>query len=100
MTSPTRAKVSKRQASHFIHLIRLQAVDFLLGHGFRMEAPFLRGVPYLSWEEESKARAATAANHEMPDIAISPADTENIQLLQRARLEIDAWIQRKEVSQI
>ncbi|KAG8531494.1 uncharacterized protein KY384_003123 [Bacidia gigantensis] len=56
-----------------------------------MEAPFLNGIPYLSWEEESLARAAAVDKNELPDIGISIDDTESLQLLRRARYEIDLW---------
>ena len=71
-----------------------------MGNGFKMDDPFLKGVPYLSWEEEAEARAVAAAEwtNDIPDIALSPGDTENMQLLEGVRLEINAWNKRGEVS--
>ena len=96
------------------------AVDFLLGHGFQMDgktflstyrdergltmpsAPFLRGVPYLSFEEESSVRAAAEAQwdrNDYADISIEPDDGENLALMNRVRGKVDAWLQTTPVSQ-
>ena len=65
-----------------------------------MDAPFLEGVPYLSFEEESMARTTAAADwarDDLVDIGIKDNDTENLQLMRRVRLEIDAWMRRATV---
>ncbi len=70
------------------------AVEFLLGHGFRMEAPFFEGVPYLSRGEEAASRAAEAAKRDknsLADIFIRRGDTESLEFVQRVRQEITAW---------
>lgn len=70
------------------------AVEFLLNHGFRMDAPFVEGVPYYSREEESAARNTASARRNMiavADIAIKNDDTESLKFIQRVRSEIDAW---------
>ena len=65
-----------------------------------MDAPFLRGISYLSWEEEAKARAVAAAEwarETLADISISPDDAENLQLMARVRAEIAVWSERTAV---
>lgn len=74
------------------------AVDFLLGHGFRMEAPFLEGVPYFSREEEAASRAAEVAKRDrnnFPDIFIRDGDTESLDFIQRVRQEVTVWRNRR-----
>ncbi len=70
------------------------AVDFLLKNGFRMEAPFTVGVPYLSRDEEALARVLGAARGDrsnVADIAILPTNVESLEFVQRVRKEIDVW---------
>ena len=79
------------------------AVDFLLGHGFRMEAPFLEGVPYLSREEEAASRAAESAKRDkssFADIFIRDGDTESLDFIQRVRQEVTDWSYRSTVSSL
>lgn len=81
--------------------LTLPAVDFLLGHGFRMEAPFLEGVPYFSRKEEAESRATEAAKRDrnsFSDIFIRDGDTESLQFIQRVRQEVTAWRNRSTVS--
>ena len=76
------------------------AVDFLLAHHFSMETPFVRGVPYLSWEEEADARAIAAREwdkEDFADISIQLGDTENLLLMKRVREEIADWRQQTPV---
>lgn len=73
------------------------AVEFLLGHGFRMEAPFLEGVPYFSREEEAASRAAEVAKRDrnsFADIFIRDEDTESLEFIQRVRQEVTDWRNR------
>ena len=77
------------------------AVEFLLGHGFRMEAPFSEGVPYFSRQEEAESRAAEVAKRDknnFVDIFIRDGDTESLQFIQRVRQEVTAWRNRSTVS--
>ena len=77
------------------------AVEFLLGHGFRMDAPYLEGVPYFSREEEAQSRAAELAKwdrNSFADIFIRDGDTESLKFIQRVRQEITAWRNRSTVS--
>ena len=76
------------------------AVEFLLGHNFRMEAPFLEGVPYFSREEEATARSLAYARRDrinVADIFIDQDDVESLEFLRRVRQEIMAWRSRKTV---
>lgn len=85
------------------HWLTFPAVEFLLGHGFRMEAPFLEGVPYFSREEEAASRAAEAAKRDrnsFVDIFIRDGDTESLEFIQRVRQEVTAWRNRGTVSSL
>lgn len=77
------------------------AVDFLLSHNYRMDAPFMRGITYLSWEEEALAREIAAADwsrDNFADIGIHKDDLENLQLMQQVRDDIANWMMRSAVS--
>lgn len=79
------------------------AVEFLLGHGFRMDAPFLEGVPYFSRGEEAASRVAEAAKRDrnsLADIFIRDGDTESLNFVQRVREEVTAWRDRSTVSSL
>lgn len=81
--------------------LTIPAVEFLLGHGFRMEAPFVEGVPYFSREEEAASRAAEVAKRDrnsLADIFIRDGDTESIDFVQRVRQEVTAWRNHDTVS--
>ncbi|KAI9702583.1 MAG: hypothetical protein M1836_001063 [Candelina mexicana] len=70
------------------------AVEFLLRNGFKMEAPFTVGVPYLSRDEEELARVlgnARGDRSNVADIAVLPTDVESLEFLQRVRGEIEVW---------
>lgn len=76
------------------------AVDFLLGHNFRMEAPFLLGVPYLSREEEATSRSLEIARRDrntFVDIFVQDDDIKSIEFVRRVRQEVSAWSNRKTV---
>ena len=71
------------------------AVEFLLGVGFRMDAPFKEGVPYLSRDEEARARSSAIARQDrnrFKDIFIPDNDIDSLELVRRARQEISDWI--------
>ncbi|KAI9809416.1 MAG: hypothetical protein M1827_006852 [Pycnora praestabilis] len=70
------------------------AVEFLLSHGFRMDVPFTKGVPYLSREEEKMARRIGLARLErstISDIQIQPDDADSLKFLRRVRREVNEW---------
>ncbi|KZF21529.1 CAF1-domain-containing protein [Xylona heveae TC161] len=71
------------------------AVEFLMSHGFRMEAPFTQGVPYLSRNEEGLARKLALERQEraanIADIKIKTDDLDSNQFMDRVRNEIEAW---------
>ena len=76
------------------------AVEFLLSHRFRMEAPFLEGVPYLSREEEALARQLALARLDkarVADIRIQSEDHESLAFVQRVREEVNEWKSRTTV---
>ena len=71
-----------------------------MAHNFKMDAPFLQGIRYLSWQEEAQARTTATAEwsrETIADISISRDDTENLQLMARVREEISIWRQRTSV---
>ncbi|PGH35553.1 hypothetical protein GX50_01655 [[Emmonsia] crescens] len=72
------------------------AVEFLLKMGFRMEAPFADGLPYLSRLEETKATAKLAdGEHSMAtiaDIKLENMDAESHAFLAEVRRLIAVWI--------
>lgn len=75
-------------------------MEFLLKNGFRMDAPFVQGVPYYSREEESVARKTASARQNkagVADIDIKNDDIESLKFIQRIRSEIDAWKNSTEV---
>jgi len=76
-------------------------VEFLLSHGFRMDAPFLEGVPYLSRDEEALARRISIARQDrygVADIQLKIDDLESIEFLRRVRQEINVWRNSNTVS--
>lgn len=76
------------------------AVDFLLRHGYRMDAPFTTGIPYLTKieTEEAKQRAMLKWDKKaIPDINIRVDDTEAMEFMQRIRAEIKLWTQTGKV---
>ncbi|KAI9826297.1 MAG: Mitochondrial beta-keto-acyl synthase [Thelocarpon impressellum] len=73
------------------------AVEFLLEHGFRLELPFLQGVPYLSRREEAYARKRALQRQDrslFAEISIKEDDLESLRFLQQTRQEIGDWLGR------
>ncbi|KAL1961158.1 hypothetical protein VTO42DRAFT_3103 [Malbranchea cinnamomea] len=72
------------------------AVEFLMLNGFRMEAPFTDGIPYLSREEEEKAkrqlRERQARKAMISDIAADQLDEDAVAFLNRTREQINHCI--------
>lgn len=76
------------------------AVDFLLQHNYRMEAPFSSGIPYLTRDETriAKERATLRWDKDaIPDIRISADDVQALSFMARVRSEIDAWKKTRKV---
>lgn len=73
------------------------AVAFLLGHKFRMDAPFLEGVPYFSREEEATARRLRDERAVYTDIDVDRADPESLKFVKAVGDEIEAWKARRGV---
>ena len=60
-----------------------------------MEAPFTEGVPYLSRQEEARARLIAAARRDktsVADIKIPADDIDSIEFFQRVRREVRQWL--------
>ena len=77
------------------------AVHFLLQHDFRMEAPFLEGVPYYSRQEAASAadlHLARQNRNKIPDLTIKKDDHEALDFVHRVREEIDVWKNQTEVN--
>ena len=75
-------------------------MDFLLSHGFRIEAPFKTGVPYLSRLEEARARQIEESRNDkanIPDILIKKEDSEAADFVARVREDIIKWKNRTSV---
>ncbi|KAI9851225.1 MAG: hypothetical protein M1838_004237 [Thelocarpon superellum] len=71
------------------------AVEFLLAHGFHLEAPFLTGVPYLSRSEECQVRQQTSGprgQSGIADIVLKDHDLDSREFMRRVRGEITAWL--------
>ncbi|MCJ1473203.1 hypothetical protein MMC13_001854 [Lambiella insularis] len=78
------------------------AVDFLLKHGFNMEAPFTKGVPYLSREEESIALAleiSRLSKSHIADIHLRADEVEAIRFVRKVRVAIQNWDKHKHTPQ-
>ncbi len=76
------------------------AVEFLLSHNYHMEAPYHRGIPYLTRSEAPIVEEQTRVRWDrgkIPDIKIREDDTEALMFLSRVRSEIDAWKKAKQV---
>jgi poly(A)-specific ribonuclease len=73
-----------------------EAVDFLMRNGFRMDAPFTEGLPYLSREEETRAKARLLERQQQKaairDIDVRDMDLESLEFLNDVRRQIDAWM--------
>ena len=70
------------------------AVRFLLKHGFRMEAPYTKGVSYLSREEATLAKQQLKVKLDKSKFdkdLIDIEDDDNIAFMDKVRTEISAW---------
>lgn len=72
------------------------AVEFLLSNGFRMDAPFIEGVQYLSRGEEALAKRRALEKQDrirgIVDIDIKEDDLESVQFMEKVRDQIKAWL--------
>lgn len=74
-----------------------------MSHKFRMEAPFLDGLPYLSREEELTARQIAISRQNKASVAeidLKESDVEATAFIERIRLEIDTWKNLPEVGSL
>lgn len=77
------------------------AVEFLLCHGFRMELPFTRGVPYLSREEATLATKQALERldrNNIEDIVLKEDEVEALEFMDEVRDAITKWRGQKSVS--
>ncbi|KAK2794900.1 hypothetical protein FQN50_009824 [Emmonsiellopsis sp. PD_5] len=74
------------------------AVHFLMKNGFRMDAPFIDGLPYLSRLEETTAIVNLAEKEhnraKVADINSEDMDAESVEFLNEVRRLIDAWVNK------
>lgn len=77
-------------------------MEFLKQHGFRHEAPFTEGVPYMSRKEEAATRviqASDAANRSgLKDIEIKENDVDALSFLVSLRTAVKEWLANDGVS--
>jgi hypothetical protein len=77
------------------------AVQFLIKHGFDVGAVFTRGIRYLSHEEIDKVREQAVEKKNraalIPDLIISPGDTEALNFYRNARQTIHDWSRKENV---
>ena len=71
-------------------------MQFLEHHGFRHEAPYTEGIPYMSREEEAAARAIRASEvskrSNLKDIEIKDNDTVALTFLRSFRTAVQGWL--------
>lgn len=76
------------------------AVEFLISNGYRMQAPFEKGIPYLTRQEtataEEQARRRSDRSN-IPDIVLAESDTQSKDFLERVTQEIKTWKETKKV---
>ena len=73
------------------------AVEFLLRNAFNFNISFEDGVPYLSREEEERAKVKfreRGAKGRFEDIEIAENDVLTIEFLRKVRGEVDEWIEK------
>ena len=73
-------------------------MEFLLSHKFRMEAPFLEGVPYFSREEEALSKQRREGRSVFTDIDVDPKDLESLNFVKKVTEEIEIWTATRGVS--
>ena len=71
------------------------SVDFLLMHGFSIDGPFYKGLPYLSREEESRAikgERARLDRNNIADIQLGNDEHEALELVKNVRQKVRKWL--------
>ena len=73
----------------------------LLDSGFRMEAPFTEGIPYISRSEEDRAKGRLRDRQtrlaSLDVIATKTLDTEAAEFVEETRRQIDDWLDKDKV---
>ncbi|KAI9678937.1 MAG: hypothetical protein M1829_001922 [Trizodia sp. TS-e1964] len=70
------------------------AIEFLLGIGFKIDLPFLIGIPYLSREEEALAKKKALSRNDkskFSNINLTSEEKESQEFITRVRGELKAW---------
>lgn len=71
------------------------ACQFLLSHGFRMDLPFTKGVPYLSRDEAKQAKENAYARLDrgnIADINLKKTEVQSLEFVENSRKAIQAWL--------
>lgn len=71
------------------------AAEFLLGHGFQMDLPMTKGVPYLSREEAKKAKELAYARWDgssFADVQLKENEAESLEFMSKVRIAINKWV--------
>lgn len=80
------------------------AVQFLLSHGFQLNVPFERGVPYLSRDEAAQVKQAQYDRIDdknvFHDLQLKSTDVDSLDFLKRVREAITAWKERANSSSL
>ena len=73
-----------------------------MSNGFRMDAPFTEGLPYLSRKEETRAKMRLLERQHqkaaIADIKPKDMDQESLGILDDVRRQIDSWVALGDVS--
>ena len=79
------------------------AVEFLLKVGFDMAGPFMKGVPYLSREEEITSLQLEMGRQDknrIADIHLKDDEMESIKFVRQVRADIEKWKSQSPVSHL
>lgn len=74
--------------------IQSGAAEFLLSHGFQMNLPMTKGVPYLSRDEARKAKELAYARWDksrIADVQLRADEVQSLEFLRKVRIAIDKW---------
>lgn len=74
--------------------IQSGAAEFLLSHGFQMDLPMTKGVPYLSRDEARKAKQLAYARWDksnIADVQLKPEEVQSLEFVNKVRIAIDNW---------
>lgn len=81
--------------------IQSGAAEFLLSHGFQMNLPMTKGVPYLSRDEARKAKELAYARWDksrIADVQLRADEVQSLEFVRKVRIAIDKWRETGKVS--